>query len=101
MSELLLDNPATFHDPVWGPATYRCHICLTREDDGGFSAVVLNLPGCGSCGTTREEAIQNVREAIRGVVASHVELGEDIPWCNSMTCEIPKDADQKWIIVNA
>ena len=90
------DVPTTFRDPVWNPAIYRCQIRLTREEDGSFSAIVLNLPGCGSCGDTEEEALQNVREAVRGVIESHVAAREDIPWVNS-----PRDAHQLWIVVNA
>ena len=101
MSNILFDGPVTFSDPIFNPAIYRCHICITREPEGDFSVIVLNLPGCGSCGATKEEAIRNVREAIRGVIASHIEAGEEIPWCNSMSCDIPDDSDQKWIVVNA
>ncbi len=80
---------------------YRCHICITRDEEGVFSAVVLNLPGCGSCGETEQEAIQNVREAALGVIESHIAAGEDIPWVNSMLSAIPEDARQRWIVVNA
>jgi len=80
---------------------YRCHVCITRDEEGVFSATVLNLPGCGSCGDTEQEAIQNVREAVLGVIASHIEAGEDIPWVNSMLSTIPEGARQRWIVVNA
>jgi predicted RNase H-like HicB family nuclease len=37
---------------------------LNPEKEGGYSVVVPGLPGCVSQGETREEALENVREAI-------------------------------------
>jgi len=91
-------------DPNWfgrKPKAYRCHICLIPEEDGSFSAIVLNLPGAGSCGSTEEEAVQNVREAILGVIESHAAANEEIPWRDSMASDIPQGAKQKWILVDA
>ena len=34
------------------------------SDDGGCTAIVPALPGCISEGNTREEAVENIREAI-------------------------------------
>ncbi len=50
------------------------------EEDGTFSAVVLNLPGAGSCGDTEAEAIENVKEAIAGVMEEYAESGDEVPW---------------------
>ncbi len=82
-------------------SSYRCHIATVREDDGTFSVLVLNLPGCGSCGDTKEEAQHNVREAILGVIESYLEAGEEIPWKDATSKDIPAGCEQKWIIVNA
>ena len=90
-------------DANWLPSrakAYRCHICLIREEDGTFSAVVLNLPGAGSTAPLRRR-LCNVREAVLGVAESHAEAGEEIPWQDSLSCEIPENAAQKWILVNA
>lgn len=89
--------------PPWASLnnTYRCHVCFVEEEDGTFSAIVLNLPGCGSCGDTMEEAERNVREAIVGVIESYVEAGEGIPWCMTESEDIPRNATLKWILVNA
>lgn len=40
-------------------------VILERESDGGFVASVPVLPGCVSQGDTREEAIENIKEAIK------------------------------------
>ena len=37
------------------------------------------LPGCHSQGRTREEALANIREAIRGYLASMREHGDALP----------------------
>jgi len=39
-------------------------IVLEPSEDGGYTAIVPALPGCLSEGTTREEALVNVQEAI-------------------------------------
>jgi predicted RNase H-like HicB family nuclease len=39
-------------------------IVLEAEEEGGFSVFVPSLPGCVSQGETREEAIENIKEAI-------------------------------------
>jgi predicted RNase H-like HicB family nuclease len=73
---------------------------LIPEDDGSFSAVVLNLPGVGSCGATREEALRNVREAVLGAIESYAAHHEEIPWRDSVLEDVPKGAERQWILVN-
>ncbi len=40
-------------------------IILEPSEDGGYTALVPALPGCISEGDTEEEALANIREAIR------------------------------------
>ena len=63
-----------------GAAGRRCQVAVVREDDGGYSAIVLNLPGAGSCGATEEEALKNARDAVAGVVESYRDDGVEVPW---------------------
>jgi len=42
----------------------KLKIVLEPSDEGGFTVFVPALPGCISEGETREEAMQNIREAI-------------------------------------
>jgi predicted RNase H-like HicB family nuclease len=44
-----------------------------------YAALVPSLPGCTSQGKTREEALANVQEAIRGHIETLSQLGRDIP----------------------
>ena len=39
-------------------------IILEPSEEGGYTAVVPSLPGCISEGDTKEEALENIREAI-------------------------------------
>ena len=42
----------------------KLRVVLEPSDEGGFTVFVPGLPGCISEGETREEALQNIREAI-------------------------------------
>lgn len=46
-----------------------------REDslDGGWVAECLDLPGCMSQGDTREEALDNLSDAIGGIISLRME----------------------------
>lgn len=41
-----------------------------RESEEGFSVSVPGLPGCWSQGTTEEEALQNIQDAIKEYLAT-------------------------------
>lgn len=43
-------------------------IILEREEEGGYSAQCLELPGALSQGETKEEALENIKEAIELVL---------------------------------
>ncbi len=45
-------------------------VIIYSGEDGYFVAECPSLPGCISQGKTREEAIANIKEAIRGYVAA-------------------------------
>lgn len=52
---------------------------LPSSDGGGFLAIVPKLPGCMSDGETPEEALSNVKDAIKCWIETAEELGRDIP----------------------
>lgn len=54
-------------------------VVIEQADDGSFSAYVPDLPGCVTCGDTREEAMAMIAEAIRGHIEVLREEGEPIP----------------------
>ena len=49
-------------------------IVLEKEEDGGYSAHCPALKGCHSQGRTREEALENMQEAIE----LYLEVSHDI-----------------------
>ena len=54
-------------------------IILEHDEDGYIVASCPAFPGCHSQGRTKEEAIANITEAIRGYIASMRKHGEPIP----------------------
>jgi predicted RNase H-like HicB family nuclease len=57
----------------------RYRVVIEQDEDGVFVAEAPSLPGCISQGTTRAEAIANIKEAIIGYLESLQAHGEPIP----------------------
>lgn len=54
-------------------------VVFGKDEDGWEVASCPTLPGCHSQGRTRQEALDNVREAIRGYLASMREHDAPLP----------------------
>jgi antitoxin HicB len=54
-------------------------VVFEREEDGGFSVYVPDLPGCASQGDTHDEALVNIREAIECYLEALAKMGRPIP----------------------
>jgi len=54
-------------------------VILSAGEDGCWVVECPSLPGCISQGKTREEALENIREAIRGYIEALEEDGLSIP----------------------
>ncbi len=54
-------------------------VVIFRGEDGYWVAECPSLPGCLSQGRTREDAIENIKEAIEGYVAALEEDGLPVP----------------------
>ncbi len=52
-------------------------VSLDRDEDGVWVAECPSIPGCVSQGRTREEALENVKEAI--VSCLHVRAEQGLP----------------------
>jgi len=59
------------------PLRYR--VLITEDEDGQFVAECPSLPGCISQGETRELALENIHDAIRGYLESLKKHGDPIP----------------------
>jgi antitoxin HicB len=57
----------------------KFRILIEPDEDGVFVAECPTLPGCISQGRTREEAIENMKDAIRGYLESLEKHGEPVP----------------------
>ncbi len=54
-------------------------ITVVREPGAGYFAKVEELPGCMTEGDTREEALTNIEDAMRGWIELALEDGNPIP----------------------
>jgi predicted RNase H-like HicB family nuclease len=64
--------------------TYRFSIVIEKDKDGYF-AFCPELQGCYTQGDTYEEALENIKDAIRLQVEDRKENGEDIPQPESVS----------------
>jgi predicted RNase H-like HicB family nuclease len=58
-----------------GGGTMRYKIAVLKTDEG-YSVSVPGLPGCWSQGTTEEEALENIQDAIQAYLATRDALLE-------------------------
>lgn len=54
-------------------------VVFQSEPEGGFSVYAPDLPGCVSQGETREEAEENIREAMEGWIEVAKSRGWPVP----------------------
>lgn len=64
---------------VCGEYSLKFAITLVVDEDGYVVASCPVLPGCHSQGRSRDEAIANIAEAIRGYIVSMRNHGEPVP----------------------
>jgi predicted RNase H-like HicB family nuclease len=57
----------------------KYRVIIEQDEDGVFVAQVPALPGCVSEGSTRDMALTNIGDAIRGYLASLAKHGEPVP----------------------
>ena len=63
---------------------YRSSVVIER-DENGYYAYCPELQGCYTQGDTYEEALANIKDAIRLHVEDRVESGEEIPQAESIS----------------
>ena len=54
-------------------------VVVEREEDRTYSVYVPDLPGCASMGSTRRQALANVREAMACYLEGLRKLGRPTP----------------------
>jgi antitoxin HicB len=75
----------------------RYTVVLEREPDGGYVATIPVLPGCVSQGDTREEALDNIREAIELYIEDCIAAGESVPEEAEREFVDLRIGDRQWI----
>ncbi|PIN95542.1 hypothetical protein COU56_01285 [Candidatus Pacearchaeota archaeon CG10_big_fil_rev_8_21_14_0_10_31_9] len=58
----------------------KLRIILEQDEDGYFIASCPSLPGCISQGKSRKEAVENIRDAIKGYLESLEKHNDAIPF---------------------
>lgn len=59
--------------------TYKFKIITEQDEDGVYIVSCPALKGCYSQGTTIEEAIKNIKDAIRLHIEARKDMGEPVP----------------------
>ncbi len=59
--------------------TYVFRVEMEQDEDGRWSASIPTLPGCGTWGETREEALGSLKEASQAYLDVLIEDGRPIP----------------------
>ncbi len=65
-------------------AAYRFTVVIEQDNEGYF-AFCPELQGCYTQGDTYEDAVRNIKDAIRLHVEDRLESGEEIPQVESIS----------------
>jgi len=86
----ILDQPFSLVPDVniIGRNTIKFAVTFEQDEDGFIVVSCPAFPGCHSQGRTKEEALANIKEAIRGYIASMRKHGEPIPITNVEEVEV-------------
>jgi len=63
---------------------YRFSVVIEKDEDGYF-AFCPNLQGCYTQGDSYEEALENIKDAIRLHIEDRIKEGETIPMVESIS----------------
>lgn len=60
-------------------STYKYRIVIEQDEDGIYIVTCPALQGCHSQGDTVDEAIENIKDAIRLHIEARKAIGEPVP----------------------
>ena len=63
---------------------YKFSVVIEKDIDGYF-AFCPELQGCYTQGDTYEEALENIKDAIRLHIKDRIESGEEVPQADSVS----------------
>ncbi len=58
---------------------YRYQVVVEQDEDGVYVVSCPAIQGCYTQGATYEEAVTNIKEAIRAHIEARKQLGEPVP----------------------
>ena len=67
---------------------YKVKIRINQDEDGIYIVECIDLPGCISQGKTIEEAIENIKDAIKAYIDSLKKHNEPIPFQQEKVIEV-------------
>ena len=59
--------------------TLVLRVTLKEEEDGRWSASIPALPGCSSWGYSKQEALDNIKDAAEIYIEDMIDAGEGLP----------------------
>ena len=68
--------------------TYVFAVDIEQEEDGRWSGVVPDLPGCNAWGYTREDTMHAIRDNAEMYLEVLIEVGDPMPWEKDMETDI-------------
>lgn len=79
----------------------RIEVRLIPEDDGGFSVYAARLPGACSQGETTAEAIENIQDALTGLIEQYEADGVKTPWLPDAEVPAPSSGEiRQWVVID-
>jgi predicted RNase H-like HicB family nuclease len=74
-------------------------IVIHKDKNSSYGVIVPDIPGCHSCGDTKEDAIRNIKEAIIGHLKTLMEFQSEVLVTASKIEETKNDENYKNAIV--
>ena len=71
------------------------------EEDEGFSAYSVHLPGVAASGDSPDEALSEIHISLRAAIASYLDRGLPIPWVEKPIETEGRIVTKRWLLVNA
>jgi predicted RNase H-like HicB family nuclease len=78
--------------------TYIFQVELEQEEDGRWSAIIPELPGCNAWGYSKEEALSAIQENAKAYIETLIEEGQAIPVAKE-TIKVPLSVPAVSVIV--
>ena len=94
-------NAKVIHWRMFDPGHRFTLLAVVAEDGKRLMAYSPSLPGAATEGDTQAEAVENLKEAVKGCILAYRDAGEPIPWVEAPEVEEEEEVLFKgWIDVD-